>query len=501
MSHSVSPSLEPSNKTDHAGHSHSSHPQHTNHTHIKIKNSLGGQLEPLKLLDPQAVSLYVCGVTVYDHCHLGHARSAVAFDLIRKHLRRRVGSVNFVRNITDIDDKIIKRAASNGESWLELSERMTASMHEDFAALGCEPPTHEPKASEFIEPMITHIQKLIDQNHAYVAEDGGVWFDGTSWSGVGALSGRKPEDLRSEARVKAFDGKRHASDFVLWKPAKPNEPFWPSPWGNGRPGWHIECSAMSQSILGDSFDIHGGGEDLKFPHHECEICQSESLSKAPLALQWLHNGFVVLAPSVEGEAPTEMHKSSGNAKNIKSLLEFHPGEVIRLWILSAHYRQPLLFSEAAIESARKRLERFYAAVDPAKALLESIGASSEPDEKMLSILDNDFNSPQALVRMEELIKAFKETPDRLQAAKELVGGAEILGLHELSLPIVLAWGKDESLLAHGAVLEQAEALLLERKQAREQKNWSRADEVREELSVLGFQIEDTPAGSSLKPKF
>lgn len=464
----------------------------TQTTGITLKNSMGGAMEPLRLAEPGLAKIYVCGVTVYDHCHLGHARSAVAFDMIVKHLRRRVGSALFVRNITDIDDKIIARAEKNGEDWRSLSSRMADSMREDFSALGCAPPDIEPKASDFIPEMIERIEALLAAGHAYAAEDGGVWFDGSSWDGVGALSGRKAQDLLPEARVAARAGKRGPSDFALWKPAKPNEPSWASPWGPGRPGWHIECSAMSQKLLGPSFDLHGGGEDLKFPHHECERCQSEPLSGRPLASQWLHNGFVLLAPDAPGGEAVEMHKSSGNARNIKELLAFHPGEAIRLWILTAHYRQPLLFSQKDIEAARRRLERLYGALDPAKALSPPLGS---PDPEALTALDEDFNFPRALVRLEALAKLFKAEPDNRELASSLLATAECLGLGGLSLPAVLQWG------APGADAEQgarAQELLGARAAARAQRDWAAADRARQEIEALGYRVEDTPAGPELR---
>jgi cysteinyl-tRNA synthetase len=455
-------------------------------TGIRARGAFDKKPQPLMVSDPNRATLYVCGVTVYDHCHLGHARSACAFDVIARHLRSRVGRLIFARNVTDIDDKIIRRARERGVDWRELARSMEQSMREDFDALGCERPDAEPRASEHIPHMIEHIERLVHMGLAYVDDEGGVWRDGSTWNGSGKISGRKPEELWAGARVEAHPGKRAASDFALWKAAKPGEPSWASPWGQGRPGWHIECSAMSRATLGDSLDAHGGGEDLKFPHHECECAQSEPVTGQELARHWLHNGFVVL-PKADG-AFEEMHKSTGNALNIKSLLAIHPGEAIRVWALSAHYRQPLPYSEGGVEAARARSWRWALAREA--ALASGARAGPSVDGAVEAALDADFNTPAAFARLDALSKAIRN--GALDEAPGFLAALARLGLGKSSSADLAPAGSRAPL----DVPEAAE-LIQEREKARARSDWARADELRDALLALGVHPQDGP---SLKTK-
>jgi cysteinyl-tRNA synthetase len=440
---------------------------------------------PLLVQNPASATMYVCGVTVYDHCHLGHARSAAAFDLISRRVRSKVSRLAFARNVTDIDDKIIARAAERGLDWRDLASAMERSMREDFAALGCLSPDIEPRATEHIPEMIALVGELIARQLAYVDAEGSVWRDGSTWNGIGRVSGRSIDELFTVSRVSPHPGKRGPKDFVLWKAAKPGEPSWQAPWGAGRPGWHIECSAMSRKSLGDTLDLHGGGEDLKFPHHECECAQSEPITGKPLSRRWLHNGFVVL-PKPGGQTE-EMHKSSGNAMNIKKLLAIHPGEAIRLWALSAHYRQPLPYTEESLDQARTRAWRWAQARELA---LENRKTEGVVDPAVSKALDLDFNSPAAFSRLDSMGKALrsgdKEHGDNFIASLDALGFGNASALELAPRPA--------SPPSMGAQETRAELdrLSTERDAARASQNWALADRLREQMRSLGLEVKDKP---------
>lgn len=461
-------------------------------TGIKARGALDKKPSPLLVADPDRATMYVCGVTVYDHCHLGHARSACAFDVIARHVRSKVGKLIFARNITDIEDKIIARAQLRGIPWQDLAASMAASMREDFASLGCAAPDVEPAATDHVPQMQAHISALLDKRLAYVDENGSVWRDGTSWNGVGKVSGRKIDDLWSGARVSPHPGKRGPRDFVLWKAAKAGEPFWNSPWGVGRPGWHIECSAMAREALGDTLDIHGGGEDLKFPHHECECAQSEPITGSPLARKWLHNGFVVL-PKDDGSFD-EMHKSSGNALNIKGLLARYPGEAIRAWALSAHYRQPLPYSEQGLIQAQARAWRWSSALAAAR----SHGARPDGalDPEIMAALDGDFNTPQAFARLDALAKKVRSSPSDIDSGSALASGMAHLGFGWTPVDDLAPAGRAPATEAP----EELGSLLERRERARSHRDWAQSDALRDEIAKLGFDVLDTPQGPQARPR-
>src|SRR5208283_1512293 len=354
---------------------------------LEIHNSLTGKKAEFRTLRPGEVRMYVCGMTVYDYIHVGHARMLTVFDLVQRYLRSRGYKVTYVRNVTDIDDKIIQRAADNGEDWAELARRFTVAMHEDCATLGLQPPDVEPRATEYIGPIIAMTQILIDKGYAYVAAGGDVMYSVRKFPQYGALSGKKIDDLRAGSRVQIDESKLDPLDFVLWKHAKPGEPSWPSPWGAGRPGWHIECSAMSTSVLGSHFDLHGGGEDLKFPHHENEIAQSCAACDSPFVRIRMHNGFV----RVNEE---KMSKSLGNFFTVREVLKtLRDPEVLRLFLLSSHYRGPINYSAAQLAQADETLLGLYRA-------LKDTGTSGSVDAEQLArfraAMDDDFNTPDAL---------------------------------------------------------------------------------------------------------
>ena len=458
-------------------------------TGIKARGALDKKPTPLLVENYDRATMYVCGVTVYDHCHLGHARSACAFDVIARHLRSKVGRLVFARNITDIEDKIIARAQSRGMHWRDLASSMAASMREDFAALGCAPPDAEPAATDHVPQMQAHIAALLSKNLAYVDEAGSVWRDGSSWHGIGKVSGRKIDELWSGARVAPHPGKRGPRDFVLWKAAKPGEPSWSSPWGEGRPGWHIECSAMAREALGDTLDVHGGGEDLKFPHHECECAQSEPVTGAPLARKWIHNGFVVL-PKSDGSFD-EMHKSSGNALNIKGLLSQYPGEAIRAWALSAHYRQPIPYSEEGLAQAQRRAWRWATALK--SATLAGADSHGPLDAEIAAALDADFNTPMAFARLDSLAKQVRLSPSDLEAGALLASGMNHLGF---------GWTPPDDLsgAASGERPAEIDLLLQRREIARAALDWAQSDALRKEIGKLGFDVLDTPNGPEARSR-
>jgi cysteinyl-tRNA synthetase len=459
---------------------------------ITVHNSLTGEKETLTPLEAGHVRMYVCGMTVYDLCHIGHARAFVVFDVVARYLRWRGYRVTYARNITDIDDKIIRRAAENGEDIDHLTARFIQAMYEDFDALGIERPDLEPRATAHIPEIIALTEALIEREHAYAATNGDVYYRVASFPAYGKLSGKRPADLRAGARIDIGEAKDDPLDFALWKAAKPGEPAWDSPWGRGRPGWHIECSAMSMAELGEHFDIHGGGMDLKFPHHENEIAQSCGATDAGFAQVWMHNGFV----NIDEE---KMSKSLDNFFTIREVLATHRPEAVRYFVLSSHYRSPLNYSEANLARARSALDGLYTA-------LRGVPAGPDPDPDALAsfqaAMDEDFNTAQALAELKavagELNRA-KEAGDAakagaLAAALRTAGG--VLGI---AVQDPTAWfqaASDDT----GAGLDAAaiEALIEARNAARRDKDWGAADRIRDELDGAGIVLEDGPAGTTWK---
>ena len=473
---------------------------------MQIFNSLTGRKETFTPIEDGVVRMYVCGDTVYDFCHVGHARSKVAFDIVRRYLAHKGYRVTFVRNITDIDDKIIARAAENGESVRELTDRFTNAMHEDYDRLGILRPDHEPRATQHIESIISMTQKLIEKGYAYVANNGDVMYAVAKFEGYGKLSGKQLGDLRAGARVAVDEAKRDPLDFVLWKRAKPGEPHWKSPWGDGRPGWHIECSAMSYDILGSRFDIHGGGMDLKFPHHENEIAQSCAATDDTFARVWMHNGFV----NVDNE---KMSKSLGNFFRIRDVLDsgyVRDPEVLRYFLISSHYRGPINYSLVQLDQADAALGRLYTAlrdVEPAAAY-EPSAATKEFE----SAMDDDFNTPEALAALQTLAtdinraKAAGDAQKASQRAAELLKlghvlavlhltPAEFLRKPKLAAPQAAATA-DVKQSAAALDAEQIETLINERRDARRSKNFKRSDEIRNQLAAQGIVLEDKPDGTT-----
>lgn len=475
-----------------------------------IYNSRSRKKEEFKTLQPGKVNMYVCGVTVYDDPHVGHARCYVSFDAIHRHLLARGYEVTYARNFTDVDDKIIKRAQEMGISTEELAQRYIQSFTEDMKALGILPATIEPKATEHIEDIVTAVQGLIEKGHAY-AVDGDVYFAVGSFEGYGGLSGRDLEDLQAGARVQVNTRKKNPLDFALWKASKPGEPKWESPWGQGRPGWHIECSVMSQKYLGATLDIHGGGKDLIFPHHENELAQAEALSGRPFVNYWVHNGFV----QVNQE---KMSKSLGNFFTIKDILKITRPEALRLFLLSSHYRSPLDFSDQALDEAAQGLSRLYRALAAAKeaaeetvsqdltrpedqARLEEIDQIAESFEQAM---DDDFNTAGAtgalfaLARLTNRLAAEPKRPERdallgLCAARlKQLGGR--LGLLQND-PQEFLQGLDVEESDEGPDLSEIDDLIALRNQARKDKDFATADKIRDQLIEMGITLEDTPQGT------
>ncbi|HTF13192.1 MAG TPA: cysteine--tRNA ligase, partial [Burkholderiales bacterium] len=437
---------------------------------LKIYNSLGRKQDPFVPLDPPRVRMYVCGITVYDYCHLGHARMMIVFDLVQRWLRASGYQLTYARNITDIDDKIIRRASETGESVAALTERFIRYMDEDFARLGVQKPDIEPRATGHVAEMLEMIERLEERGFAYRAESGDVNFSVRKFPGYGKLSGKSLEDLRAGERIEVDTTKHDPLDFVLWKRAKEGEPFWQSPWGIGRPGWHIECSAMSTKLLGAHFDIHGGGQDLQFPHHENEIAQSEGVldrdDMRPFVKYWMHNGFVQLQDE-------KMSKSTGNFATIRELLERHDPEVVRFFVVRAHYRSPLNYSDRQLEDARHALARLYTALKG----VPSDAASPDWDEihgrRFREAMDNDFNTPEAVAVLFDLANEINRAHSaRLARQLRALGG--LLGLLERESEQFL---RAEVGPGGGISDPQIAALITERDEARRAKKFRRADEI------------------------
>ena len=476
---------------------------------IEIFNSLTGRKEALTPLEPGHVKMYVCGLTVYDYCHVGHARSLVAFDVVRRYLRYRGYRVTHVRNITDIDDNIINRAAKNGETTEALTERFIRANAEDFAALGVETPEHEPRATAYLPEIIAMIETLIAKGYAYVVADGDVLYSVSRFEGYGRLSGKKLGDLRAGARVAVDEGKRDPLDFVLWKAAKPGEPSWASPWGLGRPGWHIECSAMAVALLGGHFDIHGGGLDLKFPHHENEIAQSCAACGTPFVNTWMHNGFVNVDSA-------KMSKSLGNFFTVREVLPRLRPEVLRAFVLGSHYRGPINYSDDNLRQADAGLERMYVALRGVAVGTAQVNAETRAHrERFERAMDDDFNTPeaiavlQALARDLNVAKAAGKTRELAAFAAELRALAAVLGILEVdpeqwlktrpTLPLAAEARTDvptgaAQLAAPDAA--EVETLVDKRMAARKARDFKESDRIRDELLARGVVLEDGPAGTS-----
>ncbi len=454
---------------------------------LHIYNTLSRQKEIFEPLVPGKVGMYVCGMTVYDFCHVGHARVLVVFDVLFRHLQAAGYEVNYVRNITDVDDKIIARAVENQESVQDVTDRFIREMDADALSLGILKPTHEPRATETIVPMVAMIEKLIASDHAYAADNGDVYYSVSSFDGYGKLSGRRLEELRAGERVAVDEFKQDPLDFVLWKAAKDNEPSWDSPWGKGRPGWHIECSAMSSELLGDEFDIHGGGMDLQFPHHENEIAQSEAATGKSFARYWMHNGFV----RIDDE---KMSKSLGNFFTIRDVLKAYSGEEVRLFILGSHYRSPLNYSTEQLDSARSALRRLYTAL---KTFTERGGVFAPPTELQASAvetfdaaLNDDLNTSEAVAVLHDLANGLNKADEGSEQAAQLAATLKQLGnrlgLLEEDPVSVLQRAMGDDGLDEAAI----QALIDERIAARAAKDFARSDEIRDKLVEAGIVLED-----------
>jgi cysteinyl-tRNA synthetase len=461
---------------------------------LQIFNSLTRQKEPFQPIEPGKARMYVCGMTVYDYCHVGHARVMVIFDVVLRWLRASGYDVTYVRNITDIDDKIIRRAQEQGEAFQALTARFIDAMHDDLAALGILPPTQEPRATAAMADMIAMIETLIVKGYAYVGASGDVYYDVSRFDRYGRLANKKLEDLRSGARIEVEEAKDDPLDFVLWKTAKPGEPSWPSPWGTGRPGWHIECSAMATRCLGEHFDIHGGGMDLKFPHHENEIAQSEAASGQRWVNVWMHNGFV----QIDNE---KMSKSLGNFFTVREVLQRYQPEVIRFFILSSHYRGPLNYADEHLDHAKASLTRLYTALRGLP--IGDVPVEAAWQARFAQAMDDDFNTPEALAVLFELARDINRLRTTDEAAAARLGAS----LRRLSEPLGLLQADPEIFLQGGEALETAdaagsgyvateiEALIAQRTAARQAKNWAEADRVRTILQEAGIVLEDTPKGT------
>lgn len=460
---------------------------------LKIFNTLSRQKEEFKPIHAGKVGMYVCGVTIYDLCHIGHGRTFVAFDVVARYLRYLGYSLNYVRNVTDVDDKIIRRAAENHETCDQLTERMLAEMHADFDALLIDRPDHEPRATQHIAEIIEITQRLIDRDHAYVASNGDVMFSIDSDPQYGLLSRQDLDQLQAGARVEIDDVKRNPMDFVLWKMSKPGEPSWSSPWGPGRPGWHIECSAMNCKQLGTHFDIHGGGSDLMFPHHENEIAQSSCAHDGPYVNYWMHSGMVMIDKE-------KMSKSLDNFFTIRDVLGHYDAETVRYFLMSGHYRSQLNYSEENLKQARTALERLYTALRGTDA--DAAPAGGEAFEaRFREAMDDDFNTPEAYSALFDLAREV----NRLKGEDRAAANAMAAELRKLANVLGLLQQEPEQFLQGGAQVDdgevaEIEALIKQRNEARAAKDWALADAARDRLNEMNIVLEDGPQGTTWRRK-
>ncbi|MDV7338950.1 cysteine--tRNA ligase [Terasakiella sp. A23] len=454
---------------------------------LHIYNTLTRKKEAFKPINPDHVGMYVCGPTVYDFAHIGNARPVIVFDVLNRLLNKLYPKVTYVRNITDVDDKINAKSKETGEDIRTITERTAAMFHQDMGALNAGNPDVEPRATEHIAEMIELIEALIENGHAYAA-DGHVLFHVPSMPNYGSLSGRNMEDMIAGARVEVATYKKDPADFVLWKPSEDDVPGWESPWGRGRPGWHIECSAMSRKYLGDTFDIHGGGHDLVFPHHENEIAQSCCANKTEkYANYWMHNGHLM----VEGE---KMSKSLGNFFTVHDLLEETPGEALRFYMLSAQYRSPFDFTKEGVAEAKSTLDRFYTAL---RQNADVEAADVEAPDAFMDALKDDLNTPLAISILHETLTAFNKEPSA-QNKGQLMACAALLGILEQDVEEWFTGNTGEG--SSGVDADEISRMIEERKTAKANKDFAAADRIRDELDAMGVVLEDGPQGTSWKLK-
>jgi len=455
---------------------------------LQVYNTLSKSKQSFVPITPGKIRMYVCGITVYDHCHIGHARVMVSFDLITRYLRARGWEVDYVRNITDVDDKIIKRASENGETVDQLTQRMIAAMHEDEDALSVLRPDQEPRATQHIDEIITMVSTLIDKGYAYPASNGDVYYRVEKFATYGKLTNKVIDELRSGARVEIETAKESPLDFVLWKSAKEGELSWSSPWGAGRPGWHIECSAMSKCCLGDTFDIHGGGPDLPFPHHENEIAQSEAANDKTYVNYWMHAGPV----RVNKE---KMSKSLGNFFTIRDVLKEHNPEVVRYFLSSVHYRSSIDYSLDSLKEARSALERFYQALESVNTEVADV-EPSDYSERFLRAMDDDFNTPMALAVLFEMASEL----NRLKGKDEVAASHIASQMKAMAAMLGLLQQDPTSFLQQGVAGEisadDIDVLIAERKEARSNKDFARSDEIRDQLAAAGVVLKDGSDGTT-----
>ena len=456
---------------------------------VTIYNTLTQRKEPLQPLEPGKVRLYVCGMTVYDFCHLGHARMLLAFDVVVRYLRFSGYDVTYVRNITDVDDKILSRALENDEPFTTVTDRYITAMHEDEAALSIVRPDKEPRATGHIDQIVSMIEKLLVSDHAYRAENGDVYFSVSSFPDYGKLSKKKPDELLEGARVEIGELKRDPRDFVLWKAADDNAVGWDSPWGYGRPGWHIECSAMSTCALGDTFDIHGGGSDLMFPHHENEIAQSEAATGATFAKLWMHNGPL----RIDDE---KMSKSLGNFFTVREVLATYKPEIVRHLLISSHYRSPINYSQQSLSQSVKAVERFYHCLKDLDLAATKTLTNSRFEKAFRRAMDDDFNTPEALSVLFEMVSEIHQLKGEDPALANQLGAL----LVRLGGSLGLLQAEPAAFLQHSVNSDldtaEIERLVAERVAARASQDWRRADEIRDQLSELNVVIEDSVGGST-----
>jgi cysteinyl-tRNA synthetase len=490
---------------------------------LRVYNTLTGKKEGFVPQVPGKVSMYVCGVTVYDHCHIGHARANVVFDVIYRYLRHSGYEVTYVRNYTDVDDKIINRANREGVDFREITERFIGEFDRDMELLGVATPTYQPKATEHIDDIIAIVRTLVDRGFAYQA-GGDVYFNVEKYDQYLKLSKRNLDDMKAGARIEVDERKSHPMDFVLWKEAKPGEPSWDSPWGKGRPGWHIECSAMSMRFLGETIDIHGGGKDLVFPHHENEIAQSEAATGRPFVKYWLHNGFV----NINSE---KMSKSLGNFFTIREVLEKYDAEALRFFLITAHYRSPLDFSDQNVTEAEAGLDRIYSAQAKMEELCAGVGEGEKIDENSLKeperellekaesfpgrfreAMDDDFNTAQVLGNIFDLVRCvnrvlaeggkisgnLRAILSRTSVVLEEAGA--VLGIFRTPAAVYLEKARERKLVELGISREEIEGLIEERAAARKAKDFGRSDEIRDSLLVRNIVLLDSPQGTSWRIK-